>query len=144
MIRQDILITLETLLKSNAEFFGDHEAGSDDTQHGMMMKYVPAASFKMTNAYLGTSHAVVDCAVFELSCRHGRRQRRTATAEHLELMKETDSLLPHIEAVSLDLIRIVAATTTDGCLPLISGSSRRLYLLGRYCRNYRNTFRHRG
>jgi len=34
-------------------------------------------------------------------------------------MEEADNLLPHIEAVGLDLIRLVAPTTTDGRLPLV-------------------------
>lgn len=34
-------------------------------------------------------------------------------------MEEADNLLPHIEAVGLDLIRLVAPTTTDRRLPLV-------------------------
>lgn len=38
-------------------------------------------------------------------------------------MEEADNLLPHIEAVGLDLIRLVAPTTTDGRLPLVLGQA---------------------
>lgn len=38
-------------------------------------------------------------------------------------MEEADNLLPHIEAVGLDLIRLVSPTTTDGRLPLVVGQA---------------------